>query len=1042
MGSRYITSIRLFSLNLIATNNAGWHDILSILDSIEKISYKIVGASGVWTSPEGLKLWKEIHDDLYGRYSIESKSYGKIRQFLNSLSPTKVISDTNLILMVSELAVSSKLSNSTKEKLFTLISWMDTVVNDNEMENIHYGLLRSRCKSAQNHYGRDCGFFSYFPCHFRLSIHKGIVMGKCDLLAFTGTTHLYWDSLLRALISKIPGVGDLIGVPCIQYYLGKYKTTTIFEDMVRWHQIKSPYLVYTFIMPKRVDGKITMTRVNKIINKIWKTIKANPDIDAPQTFLTFTSWRIMVQWGFNNLSSYYEIITRLRDELSSEIYDTSSIVCWNIYSDAERLAKEKGIIKLKDQKYPHIRLGELWSENAKFRHDFKNHINGMLEPISSKQKMFYNILIETDGENDNNKLNQIMGALKHPYSPKAGMRGVEEMGFWDGSISVLSTNPRMIIYDTTNKIRTMPGIRRVVTIPQWFGDLVKKGTVPKSIKTGLAFDTPGNVCEITEKCWGNLGFDLHKNPYYRQIYDLKFQLEWLLYRAKQVSHIWKINEAEFLSPTPFFDLFIEEIYHDINSLNTIFSKSAKQMEINKDMWDKLYLLRMSARRYYKNLDAVIGTYNEQLEGLQLGTISDPIIRVGERAGLLDLISVGLNNLMKDYCGVLLSKYGHIMRNREILQFQYNTENELQNPQTIKEIINGYGYSIDGDLTKVIQIKNKLIYQDNTYSYKITYDKNKASVYKYCCPYKFSRSWSGIVSTSFSGVGDPTQITVDSFHQLLMVPIHTKLDMFDTFPLVAHEAMHFIIDQTDAGHEDSSDPINIINDLRVRLQELILITLNKYDKKKQYKRIVFAIRNKLTELADEIIADIGAGLIGGPLYYVSLNKSVCHPGYYVLVPSNDRLLIGKLLSKQMKWYRNWELIIESEYRRTSRIIKSEFKCDIISEIIKKFYKNCSPGIMIAKFLSICFEKSPLFFQQDTDGTQMISSKTTFKTSEKLSKNIKETSSLINENLPRYISAMAAFDESCLNAKIYKKGSNLLVRPHHPSTLIIQSLIYSK
>jgi len=876
---------------------------------------------------------------------------------------------------------------------------IDKVLN-NEKKS---ALMPRRCRMAKGYYDKKC-FESDLHCPTRLWFNTGITLGKSDLFVFTRTNHFYWSSICRMRFNHINNIIDVLGLPCIHVKLDDKHPVDEIDEIadIDNFRFKGRYIIFTLIRPrcekKRFKyfgntGKkntaeknaepektpdVSIETINNIINYLQKVKTSFKKDMKMNAFLSFTSYRIIIKWEFDKLSDYYDVLMSFRRNMNVE--DTSSIIGWNILGDLKQPLKDsfkddrkiKKIIKDLEKTFMDKRLQE--DDDLYF-----TILIGSEETVSEK-KVMSNVKTIVDNINRNTPIPRYI---------------FHEAGYWGASAFIKTNNPRKLLYNTTERLRKIPGIREVLTIPQWKSTGLRTIQDPPSIPVHLK-DINIEENPLKKELWDFRCENLRGDPYYRQIYDIKSRFEWLLTRIHQLKGAWAAQKA-FLPQTIIFDRIAYDIQLIINEVTEILKGGSSHDKNWSDLKEKLTAIS----RFCIYFDSVIAAYNERLEGLQIATISEPIVRVSERVGFLDLITLSLDKLMIDYCGRFKEKCADFLR--------YSNINSA-NPS----------------------LNNRLV----------------------------TLEWNGITSSSFGRKENQvSDYLIIPKYNLLYVPIHLKLDAEHGLLPLSHECAHFIKYNVLYPQKVNNNPPKLqlqlekiwmlYNSFRSELWALPsgrFVNIDNFDHDKNIE--IFEESNHEYEkeisiydsVSNELFTDIMAGCIGGPFYYLSLPHHCNAPG--LLLPPSLRIKAGIHLGERMKWSKEWlkplkDLLYrlndsENEYQEYSY---ERFEIWLGNVLRDDFYPR-----RICEFLDKTFEISPLFFSFDDNDLQKVSSKKTFNLCLDIARQLGEDDLLVTDHSPRYIAAASILPGAIKDLSIGNIDG--LDRPYYPSGRIYHSILYSQ
>ena len=147
------------------------------------------------------------------------------------------------------------------------------------------------------------------------------------------------------------------------------------------------------------------------------------------------------------------------------------------------------------------------------------------------------------------------------------------------------------------------------------------------------------------------------DPFAKTVFRIQSELLGLLCRARQLRCEWVTRKI--LPSSSFFWKFERRIIYYIDSLNDILQKQ----EHTVGDFHEVFKIRKTIETWSQMFESVVGLYNERLEGYQVATIIDPVMRVSERAGNLEIMLEASERVMLAYCGFMNEYYSRKLLSR-------------------------------------------------------------------------------------------------------------------------------------------------------------------------------------------------------------------------------------------------------------------------------------------------------------------------------------------------------------------------------------------
>ena len=284
--------------------------------------------------------------------------------------------------------------------------------------------------------------------------------------------------------------------------------------------------------------------------------------------------------------------------------------------------------------------------------------------------------------------------------------------YWDYLLGFKTKDIRGLIRLITNGFFGSKLIKRVISVPHWDLDDPQIKSNPTDAQTleeleikycsNKETDEARSRVTDLEDLWDNLDLfkslvpEIPKAFEFRKIapsfdifnirfYDLKFELEWSWCYLQQLRKGWWAEELRISGTLKKLDLLATECFKEIIKITTDIPDlySTKLIEVqgiieklirnkSSNYKEDLMLFKEKLTLFYSNLSCIlwqsyidieedvrrikklifysITQFNEKLESKQIVTASEPYIRLGERAGIMDQTSSAISALILDYCG--------------------------------------------------------------------------------------------------------------------------------------------------------------------------------------------------------------------------------------------------------------------------------------------------------------------------------------------------------------------------------------------------------
>ena len=492
------------------------------------------------------------------------------------------------------------------------------------------GLINQRCRNVRKSFqfpADECQRYRYdkpsrIDCANQTGAVIGVGFGKGDLTLLLRSPNLYWGSRIRADIECITGIRETYALPCHRIFFEKEGIKSV-ENYNLNVNPEYPLWVSYFLRPE-YDGANAITfnqtrkppvsgeRMLKIVQKIASTLSLMKKEQSIQMFITYDNQRILVQGGFKNWHSAYQFQNELRNvPFINAVRSRPWIPVTRPYEIEEwkdlNTCEEKPTICK-------ILMSMAGNSNA---------VNGAIQRIKQKFSERFDL-------------------------KKSEIDGHMQAGFWSGVLTIETPNLRRLLYAILEFIVTEDAVKSVRTIPSLEAE--SEGYLEKD-ESGHAFGSnlPHNYSKPTLQ--GLKSVDNWTCPdnspnsdkiLLYQLFTRKYEAEWLAYNVKQTAMEWTSRLQ--LPRTFFFQRFMMNIEKEC-------ARIAKYMS-NPEMQLVSQIPLHGLSDFARQASAVQAVYNEHLEGMQVTSLTDPDVRVGNHACLLPLMIQAVDRLMVQYMGYL------------------------------------------------------------------------------------------------------------------------------------------------------------------------------------------------------------------------------------------------------------------------------------------------------------------------------------------------------------------------------------------------------
>jgi hypothetical protein len=549
--------------------------------------------------------------------------------------------------------------------------------------------------------------------HDHVSIHDvAITFGKIDAMTILPVPHSYWSSIFRSylLTRKIDDMGseteksehiDIINIPShrIKYGITKPQTDKNHnkndEEEITNISFKKPYTVFTFIQfpktlikycdkkdcyigdrpclrknhLKRLCKELLASddvQFNKEIQNRGKNQENNPRIEF---FLTFSChYQGIIKAEFQNFDDIGEFLDKIKcleaEFLLSEI---ASIIGLNGKFLIKKSEAEEKYDKAKNSDVDFAILLKL--KGTEESTDQKGTGRKKVEDY------FYDFEICR---------NEIESILKKSMGIK-NFKIFSRAFFWDVLIIVRVKKVYDFVMNVINELRKSPFVMHALSIPLWeLGfytpgreSKLKEWKNKKKVKETKIYKIQGckawqerarqNFAERSDiskeilALWEKYKKVVPRNVKKKEnvdalanrIYNQKFDLELIFAYLLQLEAGWTMHLLTH--PLRTFDLLLknlENIYKNLKKLceDKVYLDKEKNPNDKKEIWRKFSDIVDGISSLKETISNLITEYNDKKEGSQITWMTAPYLRIGQRAGVIDLYTEGLNDLFKEYCG--------------------------------------------------------------------------------------------------------------------------------------------------------------------------------------------------------------------------------------------------------------------------------------------------------------------------------------------------------------------------------------------------------
>jgi hypothetical protein len=284
---------------------------------------------------------------------------------------------------------------------------------------------------------------------------------------------------------------------------------------------------------------------------------------------------------------------------------------------------------------------------------------------------------------------ELKGVLSKYISDDKNMVIYMRPFFWDILVTIKTSEIYKFVMSVIKDIRDIPNVVHAITIPLWeFEEYNNKREHIKKIKEKSG--EKATITKLTEcPAWSdrrkqifasqsNLGEEILKewkkfkaivpkdifkqsegmlNPLSNRIYNQKFDLELIFAYLLQLEAGWTTHLLTY--PLRTFELMLRSlrnIYKELVELTKEMKKVEQQKATDKkEVWEKLSEIVSEISTLKEIITNLITEYNDKQEGSQISWMTAPYLRIGQRAGVIDMYTDALNDLFKDYCGKFLGK---------------------------------------------------------------------------------------------------------------------------------------------------------------------------------------------------------------------------------------------------------------------------------------------------------------------------------------------------------------------------------------------------
>ncbi len=851
-------------------------------------------------------------------------------------------------------------------------------------------------------------------CWDNVDFHKAIAFGKYDLALLVKAPNLYWTSRQRMMLHEKDPVGELFSVPCHRVVWVDDEEEREKDNVAFSH----PIVAFTFIRPMhegeedgRFETGVPHQRVVKLLRALKKMKNAveNESLRI-DVFMTFSSYRILLKWEFDDISQFLPLISDLRKSCAGDIAETSTIFCLNATGENIPNWSPKKQIELSDDR-------------------------------EGSEKSLFALYFRFKAPSGEAKFDKIVKEVRSYTQFKVhGDIILQKAGYWDAMILIEANDPRSVVGLSTGVIRKTFGefLLKNVTVPFLVGSLRSDSKIDAVPEVPLSGDYPSPI--LPSDTFPAVEDAYNRNANLHTAYQVELELMWLLTRVHQLQLAWQakpilLPRVASLPTLTHLVVSDAQMAHEILCFgpqiekNRVFYEDAGALD---EICDRLAL-------HNNALNALLTAYNERLEGLQLSNLMSPYVRVAEQAGVFDLALQSIDKLMADYCGIVKEK----LRTDSNLIFKegmwkglvitsFRTDLSLWPdysllfvPVTMKLAPHNILTSIAHEAAHFLTLNSKVPEGDDE-------EGGPRDIHS------LSKSFADDLLECFNEY-DPVEDVEEENRDLGLVKAAQVLwqkrsDMIHKLQGEKHG--------TEA-EEDSSE---------YSLEEIFLLR--------------YGLRGA-RRFREELFTDLLTSQIGGPTFFLDVSRAPYRTTFghhQYLVPLVARVILGLRIGETAGWDTRWMEPILEQFIRLQKAQFNDYAMiskdvmlyltdpqdeEIDYEELIKFSvtlwitdcmwrcvdevlqgRKCNHVEKLVKFFNDNFEKesNPLFFPvSDLSEIPDVSGRI-FEHCEDIAARIFNSSEVVAWTKPRYVSAASSLSP--------------LRRPHYPTAVMYHSILYSK
>lgn len=841
-----------------------------------------------------------------------------------------------------------------------------------------------------------CFVGEYFEiiCPKRVQTSMGVMLGKGDICLFTNSSDEIWSCNMRAKFHEVVGVREIFPVPCLRLVYPEDRVPHNPEDeqgQVRVHdesmfapipprgsdrgagERRDPMpdiVCYTAVrlQPDLVEsgdvelsklpphrGEISTACVREVFKRVIRfkhelgkrrelgTLpqEIDPHVEA---YLTFSEFQVLIKFEARTFHQASDILDLLRKVGDGLILSTSTQFCLPV-DDPEEVAQWE-THRVDDKLFP---VGLLVRVESRNMERVARILKGKLEDWLQKNR-------RGDG-----------AALK--IRDKVSL--FHRFGFWDLHYSLDCPSLHRFAHFVLTRVAGQDGVVSTRIVPCLDREEAAEApslpaTALPAPRTSMHFKEPRREFYEDDETW-----------LVKRAQDLEAHISWVMSRVDQLRLEWARS-----SSLP-HNITIWQLNQDLKKLKE--DLAHKLDKPAAELLDSIRQVHKDSSLCLQRYEAIVGLYNERLEGAHLAAVLEPYSRLGERAGVLGLTLTAIDALMADYCGK--SRWPYL--------------------------------TIDGK-----HFTDGVVEED-------AHSNDKKEI----------RGWYGLVTTT---TGKDFSVHFDN--HFLRVPVPVKLSARSFLLSVSHEAAHFImahlsnLGRSSKVPDDTAKALcktieDLHNTVKKPLETLYAQRLYRhYVEEERYLPIVAGtlIKESINEvyrdmevISQEVVADVLGYLIGGPPFAMGFNTyrfdgitdglwDRYGQGDPLMIRPSLRVKLGEWIGESLFWEDGWiDLVHElgqQMYDVESRLdVSTTFSYrytilqDVIEETLEDLVSNSALLADAQQILVDAFEPdgSPLFLSVE-NGKPRVS----YQQIEELARRLLYDWELVLDARPRDLAAASA------------------------------------